>query len=198
MSELLKKINVISGKISVKKDGKNPFYRSKYVTLDNIMEKLKPLLDEQGLMVYNYNLKDWGVRTIVTDFTDSVSSDFVVWDVKDPQQLWKVLTYWRRYNLVSLFNILADEDDDAQSFYDDKPERNYETTKKYDKKIFGLKEFENLKKKKEEYTFEQVRDMIKKDYSCDESMADKIGGLYGKKYDKINGKWKDLDINDLF
>lgn len=198
MSELLKKINVISGKLSVKKDGENPYYKSKYITLDNIMEKLKPLLDEQGLMVYNYNLKDWGVRTIVTDFTDSVSSDFVVWEVKDPQQLWKVLTYWRRYNLVSLFNILADEDDDAQSFYDDKPDGKYETTKKYDKRIFGLKEFENLKRQKEKYTFEQVKEMIKKDYSCDEWMASKIGELYGKKFDNTTGKWKDLDINDLF
>lgn len=172
MSELLKKINVISGKLSVTKDWENPYYKSKYITLDNIMEKLKPLLDEQGLMVYNYNLKDWGVRTIVTDFTDSVSSDFVVWEVKDPQQLWKVLTYWRRYNLVSLFNILADEDDDAQSFY--------ETTKKYDKKIFGMKELENLRKKRDDYSFDEVWMKLHDNYSIDTDMEHKVMDLYWK------------------
>ena len=72
-------------------------------------------------MVYNYNLAQGGVRTIVVDLDseETVGSDFIVGDIKDPQQLGKVLTYGRRYNLVSIFNILADEDDDAQSFYNE-------------------------------------------------------------------------------
>lgn len=119
MKQLLEKINKINGDISLKKDGNNPFYKSKYITLDNIMDKLQPLLDREWLIVYNINIP-WGVKTIVTDGEVEVSSEFIVNDITDPQQLGKVCTYWRRYNLTSIFNLLADEDDDAQSFYEEK------------------------------------------------------------------------------
>ena len=192
MSDLLKKINVISGKLSVKKDGKNPYFKSKYITLDEIMDKLQPLLDEQWLMVYNYNLRDWGVRTIVTDFEDSVSSDFVIEGISDPQGLAKVLTYWRRYNLVSIFNILADEDDDAQSFYDEKGE----VKKKYDKKIFGMRELENLSRKKDKYSFEDALKMLEENYSVSENMLNKVGDLYGKMFD--GEKRVEINAENLF
>lgn len=120
--QLLEKINKINGDISLKKDGNNPFYKSKYITLDNIMDKLQPLLDREWLIVYNVNIP-WGVKTIVTDGEEEIWSEFMVDNIVDPQQLWKVCTYWRRYNLTSIFNLLADEDDDAQSFYEDKKEK---------------------------------------------------------------------------
>lgn len=120
--QLLEKINKINWDISLKKDGNNPFYKSKYITLDNIMDKLQPLLDREWLIVYNVNIP-WGVKTIVTDGEVEIWSEFMVDNIVDPQQLWKVCTYWRRYNLTSLFNLLADEDDDAQSFYEDKKEK---------------------------------------------------------------------------
>lgn len=194
MNELLKKINAIQNELSVKKDWENPYYRSKYMTLDNIMDNLQPLLDREWLMIYNYNLKEWGVRTIVTDFENTVSSDFIIGDIRDPQQLGKVLTYWRRYNLVSIFNILADEDDDAQSFYETKAE----PKKKYDKKVFGLKELDNLKRQKDKYTFEKAIETIKKDYSIDNEMTKKVWELYDKIFDPINWERRDMEAKDLF
>ena len=68
---ILEKINTVQKKLSVKKDWTNPFYKSKYITLDEIMTKLQPLLDEQWLMVYNYNT-EWWVKTIVTDYSENV------------------------------------------------------------------------------------------------------------------------------
>ena len=59
-----------------------------------------------------------------------MSSEFTVNDITDPQQLGKVITYGRRYNLTSIFNILADEDDDAQSFYEEKKSDWFENAKK--------------------------------------------------------------------
>ena len=193
---ILEKINRVWQKLSVKKDWKNPYYKSKYITLDEIMSKLQPLLNEEKIMVYNYNLKDWWVRTIVVDLeneTETVSSDFVVWWLSDPQSLAKILTYWRRYNLTSIFNILADEDDDAQSFYDEQWQ-----AKKYDKRIFWMKEFENLKLKKDKYTFEKAVEEIKKNYSIDEEMAAKVWELFDKVFDNTTWKWRDIDTKDLF
>ena len=86
--------------------------------------------------------------------------------------MWKVITYWRRYNLVSIFNILADEDDDAQSFY--------ETKTKYTKRIFWMKDFENVKAKKDKYTYEEMMKMIEDNYSIDTEMEEKVMELYWK------------------
>ena len=193
---ILEKINRIWQKLSVKKDWENPYYKSKYITLDEIVEKLTPLLNEEKLMIYNYNLKDWWIRTIIVDLeneNETVNSDFVVWDIKDPQQLGKVVTYWRRYNLVAIFNILADEDDDAQSFYNEQWQ-----AKKYDKRIFWMKEFENLKLKKDKYTFEKAVEEIKKNYSIDEEMSAKVWELFDKVFDNTTRKWRDIDTKDLF
>ena len=120
--DLIEKINKINADISLKKDGENPFYKSKYITLDNIMDKLQPLLDREGLIVYNENIP-WGVMTFITDGEVELSSTFMVENILDPQALGKVITYGRRYNLTSLLNLLADEDDDAQSFYEEKKEK---------------------------------------------------------------------------
>ena len=168
---ILEKINTVQKKLSVKKDWTNPFYKSKYITLDEIMTKLQPLLDEQWLMVYNYNT-EWWVKTIVTDYSENVYSEFRISWVTDPQAMWKVITYWRRYNLVSIFNILADEDDDAQSFY--------ETKTKYTKRIFWMKDFENVKAKKDKYTYEEMMKMIEDNYSIDTEMEEKVMELYWK------------------
>lgn len=177
MKEIFKKIKEIWDLLSVKKDWKNPYYDSKYVTLDELMGKLKPLLDERNMMVYNYCLAQWGVRTIVMDMEsgDTVGSDFVVSEIHDPQQLWRVLTYGRRYNLTLIFNTLADPDDDAQSFYDE----NWKA-KKYNKKIFWEKELANLKMKKEMFTYEEAMKMISDNYSIDTAMEEKVMDLYGK------------------
>lgn len=176
MKEIFKKIKEVWDLISVKKDWENPYYGSKYMTLDAIMEKLEPLLNERGMMIYNYVLAQGGVRTIVMDMEswETIGSDFVVNEIRDPQQLGKVITYGRRYNLVSIFNILADEDDDAQSFYDE----NWKA-KKYTKRIFDMKAFENLKRKKDKYTYEQAMKEINENYSIDTEMEEKIMDLYG-------------------
>ena len=58
--------------------------------------------------------------TFITDGEVELSSTFMVENILDPQALGKVITYGRRYNLTSLLNLLADEDDDAQSFYEEK------------------------------------------------------------------------------
>lgn len=116
---IYEKVANIQREISVKKEWVNSFYKSKYMTLDSIMDKLQPLLDREWLVIFNMNIP-WGVKTIVTDLDSTIVSEFTVDDIQDPQQLGKVITYWRRYNIVSIFNLIAEEDDDAQSFYEEK------------------------------------------------------------------------------
>ena len=176
---IYEKISKVQSKLSVKKDWTNPFFKSKYITLDEIMSKLQPLLDENKLLVFNYNLKEWGVRTIVADLesTDTIGSDFIITGISDPQQLWKVLTYWRRYNLTSIFSILADEDDDAQSFYDEKWK-----TKKPKFTENDLQRF--IEKKKDEFKdYQEAKAYIEQYFVLGKDLYGKVMDLYVKPED---------------
>ena len=177
---IYEKVSKVQSKLSVKKDWNNPFYKSKYITLDEIMSKLQPLLDENKLLVFNYNLKEWGVRTIVVDLesTDTIGSDFIIWWISDPQQLWKVLTYGRRYNLTSIFNILADEDDDAQSFYDDKGK-----TRKPKFTENDLQRF--IEKKKDEFkNYQEAKAYIEQYFVLGKDLYGKVMDLYASPDDE--------------
>lgn len=173
-STLFEKVMKIQADVSVKKDWKNPFYKSEYITLDNLMDKLQPLLDREWLMVFNVNIP-WGVRTIVTDLTDTISSEFTVDNLVDPQALWKVITYGRRYNLTSIFNILADEDDDAQSFYEEKKKA---PAKKYESRF--QKAISNVEFMKQCLDQNDFIDKIKAKYELDEMQESQLRTAYQK------------------
>jgi len=104
--------------ISVKKDAKNPFFKSDYVTLDQLVGVLTPLLNDNKLLVIHTNVEK-GVLTKVIDVesSDFESSLFMIEGVNDPQKKWSAITYGKRYNLASLFNIISDRDDDAETTF---------------------------------------------------------------------------------
>lgn len=121
MKNLYKKLFEIQG-LEVKKDANNPFYKSKYMTLDNIVETIAPLLKEHKLLVF-HNTKNKEVCTTVCDIEseDKIVSKFPLPENNDPQKLGSAVTYAKRYNIGQLFNIVTDEDDDGNSVTQNKP-----------------------------------------------------------------------------
>lgn len=104
--------------LSVKKDAKNPFFKSDYVTLEQMVSVLTPILNEQWLIIIHSNIEN-GVETKIVDVESGnfESSLFQVEGITDPQKKGSCITYWKRYNLGSLFNIISERDDDANAFY---------------------------------------------------------------------------------
>lgn len=121
MSIYTKLLEIQKKHLAFEKDTSNPFFKSKYVSLDSIVEKLTPILDEFGLVVIHYTENN-EVVTMVTDtdirededlrFIDSIKSRFPLIDSNDPQKLWSCISYAKRYNLSQIFNIITDRDDD--------------------------------------------------------------------------------------
>jgi cobalamin biosynthesis Mg chelatase CobN len=111
---------------------------------------LQPLLEKNRVVVIHRNIDNW-VETVICDLDsdDKEISTFTVEWVNDPQKRGAVITYGRRYNLASLFNIIADKDDDWESFYNRKQEAKQET--KPAKKEFWEKEYKQLVEKKSDY-----------------------------------------------
>ena len=117
--ELAKALSNFQSKmIAVKKDATNPFYKSKYATLDTIWETIRKPLSDNGLSVAQTmdieNGKDVLNTTLYHISGEWISGMQSINPVKDdPQSLGSAISYARRYSLSALLGIVADEDDDA-------------------------------------------------------------------------------------
>lgn len=113
--KLYEKLFKVQG-LAVKKDASNPFFKSKYMTLDNIISVLSPILEENKMLVF-HKTTNKEVVTVLQDVEsdDRIESSIPLPENADPQKLGSAITYFKRYNLGQLFNIVTDEDDDGNS-----------------------------------------------------------------------------------
>ena len=123
MANIKEKIAAVQkGMGALKKD--TEAYNYKYVTLDQIQEKMNPLLEEQGLLLTQpletVKMGDTGYTQLSTVLQDMESEEEVRTgiilpkDVK-PQDMGSAITYFRRYSLLSLFNLVTEDDDGAKA-----------------------------------------------------------------------------------
>lgn len=111
----------------VGKDGKNPAFRSKYATLDAIMEMVRPALAAHGLAVVqgvthpetdaNGKLVGIMVSTRVVHTSGEWLASVVPVPVAkaDAHGLGSALSYGRRYGVSALLALSTDEDDDGNA-----------------------------------------------------------------------------------
>lgn len=99
--------------ITIKKDGNNPHFKSKYASLNEVLDKVKEPLNEMGILILQKPQKG-GLETILLDTEDDSSVDCFMEYVETTtaQKLGSCNTYNRRYSLVTLLG-LEDEDDDG-------------------------------------------------------------------------------------
>ena len=116
MKALYAKLLAIQTKgVQVSKDWVNPHFKSKYMTLDNIIETLAPLLTSNKLLVTHFiENQELVTRVVDVESGELLDSSFGLL-ATDPQKKGSEVTYAKRYNLSALFNICADEDDDWNS-----------------------------------------------------------------------------------
>jgi len=105
------------------KDSTNPAFRSKYTSLDAIMEVVRPVLAKNGLIVVQSVLDtiDGEHSTSITVESRVIhsSGEWIAGVVQVPvmQQtshgFGSALSYGRRYSLSALLSLASDEDDDG-------------------------------------------------------------------------------------
>lgn len=101
---------------SVSKDKENPFFHSKYADLNSVWSVLQPLLSKNGLIVLQpLSIRD-GKNTLITCVKHVKSGEYyegeiVMPDRDDPQKTGSIITYFRRYLIVSMFGIMQEDDD---------------------------------------------------------------------------------------
>jgi hypothetical protein len=94
-------------------------FNYKYAQLDQILEMIKTPLAEKGFSVIQAPFSsdgEIGVETMLLYKTgDFLRAKFSTkTTLTDPQKIGSIITYYRRYSILSIFN-LAPEDDDAAS-----------------------------------------------------------------------------------
>ena len=102
------------------KDANNPFFKSKYVPLENVVQVVDEAMTDTGLS-YTQGIADLEegylrVDTIVLHESGEymVIKGSKVKPVKnDPQSAGSAITYARRYSLSTAFGIASDPDDDG-------------------------------------------------------------------------------------
>lgn len=107
---------------SVSKTKVNPAFRSKYASLDQILESVKPTLAECGLAVFFRQLPQDStdvvcVQTVVFhESGEAISGEFIAKTQKnDAQGVGGAITYLKRYGLVAILALETDDDDDGNS-----------------------------------------------------------------------------------
>lgn len=105
---------------SALKDSNNPYFKSKYASLDAVWDAIRKPLSSNGLSVIqtiegigdNINI----TTTLAHSSGQWISSTFpLIAGRPKPQELGSVITYMRRYALSSLVGVTADEDDDGNA-----------------------------------------------------------------------------------
>jgi hypothetical protein len=111
----------------IAKDGKNPAFRSKYATLDGIMETVRPALAAHGLAVVQGvihpetgeggRLVGITVETRLLHTSGEWLASVVPVPVAkgDAHGLGSALSYGRRYGISALLALSTDEDDDGNA-----------------------------------------------------------------------------------
>lgn len=101
----------------IHKKAKNPHFKSNYADLNTILAAIEPSLEEAGLLLLQGC--DGNVTSMITRLVHAESGEFVEIEMSAPlekqnaQGVGSLQSYLRRYSLMALFCLRA-EDDDAQ------------------------------------------------------------------------------------
>ncbi|MDU6797095.1 MAG: ERF family protein [Streptococcus agalactiae] len=102
------------------KDANNPFFKSKYVPLENVVEAITESASKNGLSFTQFPSSDEDGNVTVGTLVMHSSGEWIEYDpikmkpVKnDPQSIGSAITYAKRYALSAIFGITSDQDDDG-------------------------------------------------------------------------------------
>lgn len=102
-------------------DAKNPFFKNDYLTLKGVEAAVDPALKDTGLsyiqLVYTAEGSS-AVKTMVMHSSGQriVTDPLILRPTKnDPQGQGSAITYAKRYQLMALFGVVGDKDDDGNA-----------------------------------------------------------------------------------
>ena len=119
VKEILPALLSVTASMQAEKDGKNPHFRSDYMTLDGILNTVKPILKNVGIVILQSIDDDSGLIRCTTRLIHTsgeyVECDTIVHaDKMTPQGNGTAITYATRYSITTALGI-AEADDDGNA-----------------------------------------------------------------------------------
>lgn len=139
---------------NLSKKSENPFFKSAYLDLNDLLNAVKPLLEAEGLLLMQPILNN-EVNTTIYDADSGeilAISSIKLPEETNPQKLGSCITYYRRYTLKSLLAI-AEKDDDGNAGA--KPTKQALTDNQFERMLKKDNDF--LKNALNEYTLNEVQ-----------------------------------------
>lgn len=106
---------------AVPKGATNPFFKSKYAALPDVVATAAPVLSKHGLSFAQFVDSD-EIGDLLTTYLMHASGEFISHSMRlhvaksnDPQSQGSAITYARRYSLMSAIGLVADDDDDGNA-----------------------------------------------------------------------------------
>ena len=97
----------------ISKDAVNPYFKSKYATLDAVLDATESALAEEGLTIVQI-VEGYTLQTFLYhESGEFIQSNYPLPETTDSQKLGAAITYARRYAICAMLSITADEDDDG-------------------------------------------------------------------------------------
>jgi hypothetical protein len=120
IKELATALSLFQGEIqNPKNSASNPFFKSKYAPLSEILNLVRPILAKYGLSVVQSPSGD-GVNVIIVTTLLHKSGEFIEFeqlilksDKPTAQGAGSAITYGRRYALSAVLGISSEDDDDG-------------------------------------------------------------------------------------
>lgn len=131
---------------NAKKTSANPFFKSKYADLAEIIEVSKIVLTENGLGIIQSpigNGNNIGVTArIIHESGQWIEDTITITPTKnDPQQAGSAITYARRYQLAALFNIAQEDDDGNSATYEESHTKQLNVKNELEEKTVILEQY---------------------------------------------------------
>ena len=113
MIELYKAIYQARKKFAkVHKDATNPHFKSKYASLESVLDAVEDALTENKLLIYTA-IDESIVKTVIvhTETGEFLESRYPLNPILTDQQKGSAISYARRYSIQSMLNLVAEDDD---------------------------------------------------------------------------------------
>lgn len=163
-------------KVKMKSGGE---YSFAYADLPEILDKCRPVLSKHGLSVFHIMKEDEKgtilIAKLLHESGESIESSVKLPPVHDPQAMGSMITYYRRYSLVALLGIAADEDDDGNSASDKSQGHTVSDRGASEKQIWLIKDL--AKKTNTEINENLIKDLTAQNAS---RWIEKLNGLIKK------------------
>ena len=100
---------------TIRKTETNPFFKSKYASLSDILSVIRQPLTDNGLSFVQFPKGKYGLETMLMHTSgEYLSESYEMTPTKnDPQGAGSVITYQRRYALGAILGLNIDIDDDG-------------------------------------------------------------------------------------